>query len=184
MNKFIDFAERLLNRRLLVVNNKRYRIAEIEFYLHNDDHRDSYVHCNEDQLQYNKFYFHKFANGTYKNGTFKGLDITFGDEETNTYFGILIRAVYDIKQKVMIEGPCNVVNRLLSDLNCDCVMDYVNGNTKKILIVRNTEIKKKPIWVGPRIGLSNKYPKYRNKLYRYVIYKDYIKREKTKLIQI
>jgi len=188
-DNFNDIANKILNERVLSVNGKLYRIAEIEFYLHNENHPDTYVHCNQDQLLHKCFYFHKFGNGTYKGGTFKGMDITFGDESSDTYFGILIRAIYDIEEKQMIEGPCNTVNRILSDLQYDSIIDFTKNktimiNNKKLSLIKDKNLKEKTIWVAPRIGLSNKYPEYRQNLYRYVIYKNLIKKEKTKLIKL
>jgi hypothetical protein len=59
---------------------------------------DEYTHCNDDQLKYGYWYFHKFPNGSYKGGTFKGLDITLGNNK-DKYCGILIRSIYDIENK-------------------------------------------------------------------------------------
>ena len=86
-NEFSEIADILLNKSYLMINGNKYRLIEIEFYLHNDNHLDTYVHCDADQLLYKKFYFHKFKTGTYKAGTFKGLDITLGDENSNAYLG-------------------------------------------------------------------------------------------------
>ena len=74
----LDIADRFFNQTIIVSNTVEYRIREIEFYLRSDDHQDEYTHCNQDQTEYGKWYFHKFKNGTYKVGTFKGLDLTLG----------------------------------------------------------------------------------------------------------
>lgn len=184
---FDEIADRILNRRVLQINNKNYRICEIEFYLHNKNHKDEYVHCAADQFLYGTFYFHKFKNGTYKGGNYKGMDVSFGDANTKTYFGFLIRAIYDIKAKEMIEGPCKVVNKILQELGHDSIMSFTGGENPSIygdeLAVVKKDLTEKEIWVARRIGLSDKYPEFREKKYRYVIYKDLIKREKTRLIK-
>jgi hypothetical protein len=80
-------------------------------YLRNQAHPDEYVHKNLDQLEWEKFYFHKFYNGTFKAGTFKGLDITLGNIQSNTYFGILIRLIQNIDSGKFVEGSCIVLKK-------------------------------------------------------------------------
>jgi hypothetical protein len=178
---FDYMANTLLNKYILVINKREYRIIEIEFYLHSDNHPDDYVHRHPDQLSSNMFYFHKFKSGSYKGGTFKGHDLCFGDE--NTYFGILIRSIYDIANDTVIEGPCNTVNRILSEYNYDSVREFVGdglgilGNDRGYVLKRNRDLVKKKIYVGSRIGLSDKFPEYQNRKYRYVIYKSRIKKK-------
>ena len=68
------------------------------------------------QKQNGKWYFHKM-NGAYKSGTYKGLDLSFGNE--NATGGILLRAIREVTLPStmgdFIEGPCNCVNRILQD---------------------------------------------------------------------
>src|SRR5690242_4786735 len=71
-------AKSILMKYVLVVNDKEYRIAEIEFYVNNTNHNDSYTHGDKNQKTYGKWYFHRYKNGTYKSGTYKGLDLTLG----------------------------------------------------------------------------------------------------------
>jgi hypothetical protein len=184
---FDNIAHILLNRSCLYVSNTPYRLVEIEFYLYNENHPDSYVHCDDDQMLKNKFYFHKFKNGTYKSGTFKGMDLTFGDAETETYFGILIRAIINTETDEIIEGPCNVVNHILKSYELDSIADLTGNKVLSIrhnsmnFILRNKKFKKENIATGPRIGLSARYPDYQTVPYRYVIFKDRIKKQKSKL---
>lgn len=141
-----------------------YRLTEIEFYLNCASHSDPYVHCDSDQLLMHKFYFHKFKTGTYKAGTFKGLDLTFGSDEDNTYFGILIRSIQSISDDVVIEGPCNVVNYILQKYNCESILDFTDEqnldiveNDKQFCLIPDVIMDHVEILVGPRIGLLRKF---------------------------
>ena len=188
---FASMADRLLNECYLLVNNKKFRIIEIEFYLKSNHHPDPYVHSNEDQLLMDAFYFHRFKNGTYKNGNYRGLDLSFGDAKTNSFFGILIRSIQDLKTLVITEGPCNVVNKFLAEYGYDSIMEFTNSenldifeNDHDFILVPTNNLHKETIFYGPRIGLSNKYPAYQTRKYRFVIYKNKIKKQKTTLVQL
>ena len=177
----------ILNKIVLVTNETKYRICEIEMYLQNEDHKDLYVHCNPDQKNYGTFYFHKYNNGTYKSGTWKGLDIVLGDK--NKYFGILIRSIMNLDTEQFIEGPCRCVNTILHEFSCETVADFFANKKTQItlddceLYLEKSNLEPKDIYIGTRIGLSNKYPEYKNKMYRYVIYQNKIKKEKKSLIK-
>jgi hypothetical protein len=190
-SEFESIADILLNQSHLMVNGNKYRLAEIEFYLRSNNHPDDYVHCDPDQLLFKKFYFHKFKTGTYKAGTFKGMDITLGDADSDTYFGILIRAIYDIKSKQMIEGPCNVVNKILSEYGFESIKEFTNGealdildNDHQFVIKKTKNLPREDIFAGGRIGLSAKYPDYVKRSYRFVVKKDLIKKQKSGLVVI
>ena len=127
------------------------------------------------------FYFHQYANGTYKSGTWKGMDLTFGNVEQNIYYGILIRAIYDIDRSVYIEGPCKSVNYLMDQLSVQTVKELADLAQSEFKVVYDEHIQKYSISHAPRIGLSDKYPEYKDKLYRFVIM-NHIKKEKSKLI--
>lgn len=184
---FDSIADIILNRRLLIVKNKKFRLTEIEMYLRNNNHNDEYVHCIDDQLNYKTFYFHKFKTGTYKSGTFKGMDLTFGDKDTNTYFGILIRSIKDCETNEIIEGPCNCVNRILKEYGMDSISQFTENKTLNILknkhnfIVKREIFDKEDIYKGPRIGLGDKYPEFKLRPYRYVIFKNSIKKQRKTL---
>lgn len=165
-------------------------------YLRNDNHPDEYVHKNNDQLGFGIFYFHKYKNGTYKSGTCKGLDISMGDEKTNTYFGILIRSIQNIQSGEFVEGSCNCVNKMLEQFNnvktVRELFDNYFPDIKQVSIFHNLlKLDYKPdclitqqIYKGPRIGLSDKYPEYKNRPYRFAIMKNNIKKMKKSLIEI
>jgi 3-methyladenine DNA glycosylase Mpg len=187
-NSFDTIANDLLNHTYLIVNEKQFRICEIEFYHYSESHKDCYVHRNPDQSKYGKYYFHKYGTGTYKSGTYKGLDLTFGNDDV--FCGILIRSIYDVENDEMIEGPCRSVNRILEEYGLEKVMDFTSG---KLLDITNNEhdfiiktdledpIEKEKVYKGMRVGLSDKYPEYKIKKYRYLIMKNKIKKQKKDL---
>ena len=188
---FTDMANILLNECYLLVDGKKFRLVEIEFYLNCNGHPDPYTHDDPNQLLMHTFYFHKFKTGTYKSGTFKGMDLTFGNEEESAYFGILIRAIKDMVSGTIIEGPCNVVNKILNIYNCDSIMDFTQGenldifeNRTGLCLVLCEDLIQEEIFWGPRIGLSAKFPEYHKKYYRYVADKSKIKKQKTSLVKI
>jgi len=194
-DKFKELSDYLLNQCVLNINGIKYRLTEIEFYYRDNNHMDEYTHKNDEQLEYEKIYFHKMQNGfTYKGGTFKGMDISLGDKINKKYYGVLIRSMYNAEKDEFIEGPCNCVNKLLELHNFINVKDFMNSRNEKLIDLcdANESVKleacnlqKEIVYYGPRIGLSkDKYPEYRQKLYRCVIMKNRIKKEKSKLKQL
>ena len=183
-------AESILMKYVVVVGLKEFRICEIEFYVNNENHKDIYTHGDSHQKTYGKWYFHRFPNGSYKSGTYKGVDLTLGNE--NTFFGVLIRSIYDTDTDEMIDGPCKVVNKILElSNNAADVKEYMENRSSPISArsTKNFYIKRKnldleQIYKGPRIGLSDKYPEWKNVNYRFVIKKQYIKKEKRSLIEM
>jgi len=185
-------AESILNKHRLLVPDTdgdihEYRICEIEFYVRNDSHDDEYTHQDEHQKTYGKWYFHRTKSGNYKGGTYKGVDLTFGNDAT--YFGVLIRAIYSEEEDEFIEGPCRCVNKILELNGCKNVGDYMKDrtdppsarSTKNFHIKRCRGLEKHDIYSGPRIGLSDKYPDFRDVPYRYVTMKNRIKKQKKSL---
>lgn len=183
---FNEISNILLNKSILIVKDKKFRLCEIEFYYCDNDHKDDYTHCSDDQLDFGIFYFHKYKNGTYKSGTYKGLDLTFGNREKNTYFGILIRSIMDLDSNEFTEGPCKCVNKILEQFNFTTVNEFMNNKPSKLNIydekyeiyLSECDLKDQDIFVGPRVGLSDKYPEYLNKNYRYAILTKSIKKQK------
>jgi hypothetical protein len=197
---FKELANRLLNSVVLVISDSekksrvQFRFAEIEFYLFSESHPDPYTHQSADQKCYNRFYFHKFGNGTYKAGTWKGLDLCFGSYDT--HFGVLIRSLIDLNTNELIEGPCLCVNKILSHFSCQGVKDFVTqilggdldfdfyDKTKPLHLRKVEHLDQEDLYHGPRIGLSNKWPDYKDLPYRYCILRDRIKKNKRSLIKV
>lgn len=185
-DNFMDLADILLNKTLLKVNHKIFRICEIEFYYFSKAHPDAYTHCSDEQKMKCKFYFHKYKTGAYKSGTYKGMDITMSPDDV-AYCGILIRSILDVDTDEFIEGPCCTVNTILRQYKFDNVSDFVAGKKlpldiydeeHKLFIVDTNNLKHERIYKGPRIGLSNKYPEYQNAKYRYAIMINRIKKKR------
>lgn len=193
MNPFIPTAQDLLHNRGLLIAGKIYEFAEIEFYFYSPTHLDIYAHCHPEQKVYGKFYFHRASNREgvgYKGGTYKGLDITLGDGK-DTYYGILIRALYNPEVGI-ITGPSKVVDHILSQYKVGSInelvgngcLDLLNNHRDMKMVelkVKNTE----KIYVGPRIGLNmNTSQEWVQKPYRFCIHYPLIKKDKRKLVCI
>ena len=191
-NLLDKMAESILNKHQLLIPDTdgelhEYRICEIEFYVKNENHKDEYTHQDELQKTYGKWYFHRTKSGNYKGGTYKGVDLTFGNEDT--YFGVLIRSICSTDGGEFIEGPCRCVNTILELNDCKNVGDYMEDrvnppsarSTSNFHIKRCTGLEKYDIYSGPRIGLSNKYPEFKDRSYRYVIMYDKLKKDKKEL---
>ena len=176
----------LLNKCLLIIREQPYRLCEIELYYYNDGHPDPYVHQNEVQSIFGRLYFHKFRNGNWK-----GIDLTFGDKDTK--YSFLIRTL-QIPSGDFITGACNVVNHLLKVWGYSSIPDFIEKEgeisilqqNSVIYIVNVPELPDLPIFTGPRVGLSSKYPQYRTLPYRYVsmIGKKAIKKQRSALHQL
>jgi hypothetical protein len=131
--KIQEIAKSLLQKYVLVVGDKEYRICEVEFYVNNDNHNDKYTHGDKNQKTFGKWYFHRYPNGAYKSGTYKGLDLTLGNE--NTFFGILIRSIYDDEEDEMTDGPCKTVNKILELNNCSDVKEYMENRDDPLSVI-------------------------------------------------
>jgi len=178
-DKFNQYANKLLNNSILSVKDKTYRICEIEMYLCNDEHPDKYTHCDSLQLEFNQFYPHRFKTGTYKSGTYKCMDIAFGDKITNTYFGILIRSIQNIETKEFFTGPCICVNEILSNFGCkEWKQFFEKYSLNELKLINRDDLINEEIYIGPRVGLGDKYPDYKLKNYRFAIYINKIKKQK------
>jgi 3-methyladenine DNA glycosylase Mpg len=177
--KFKEYAEKLLNNTILEVKNKKYRICEIEMYYCNDDHPDKYTHCDDWQMKFNKFYPHRFKNKVYKAGTYKCMDIAYGDEKTKTYFGILIRSIENIETNEFFTGPCISVNEILSNYSMKEFKEFMEKyDIDKEFTLKTKKLDHEDIYTGPRVGLGDKYPEYKEKNYRYAIKTKKIKKQK------
>lgn len=187
--KFELFATYLLNRCVMYIGTQKYFLEEVEFYYHANLHKDEYVHKNSDQKTNRKWYFHKYSNGSYKSGTYKGLDLTFGS--TTAFGGILIRAIENATTHEYIIGPCNVVNHILTKLDKPDVTSLVSslidtdaffdGNPFNLKIEENANCR---IFKGPRVGLSDKYPQYMFKTYRFLKHPNVTLKYKDTLIAV
>lgn len=206
--KFEKLATYLIKNVVLVINKKDYQICELEFYLKSNDHPDAFTHGDADQQVKGKFYFHRQNGGSYKGGTYKGLDITFKNKgnDKKSYNGALVRSIYDLTNQKLIEGPCRVVDHILSKTKHESISSLVEEQLKStkqkdILQVQKTngksllylqldtknKLQNVTIYSGPRVGLtlknySESKVKYIMANYRYLIYPDQISKFKTGII--
>jgi 3-methyladenine DNA glycosylase Mpg len=125
-----------------------------------------------------------------KVGTYKGMDIVLGSD--NQFCGILIRSIFNLVTQTLIEGPCLCVNQILESLNKACINDLIPCN-KQLDVLQNqanfilqdvddaNAISEEDVYIGYRVGLSDKYPEYLQRKYRYLIKKHSIKKFKSSL---
>ena len=95
----------------------------------------------------------------------------------NSWFGLVIQGYH--------------VNKILSIYKCDSIMDFTHGenldimeNDMDFILVPSDDLDEEELYWGPRIGLSAKFPEYHMRNYRYVAGKNYIKKQKTKLVKV
>ena len=164
-NDFDRIADELMNKWILKVNNSRYRITEIEFYLKSSFHNDSYTHGHEIQKTSGQWYFHG-----------SGIDITFGSEE---YFGgILIRGIYNLDKKKYINGPLKTVTELFESFDSIFLKNFEFG----LIPDQENKIKIEDFLKAPRVGLKpERDAEYFNKFYRYLVMPQYEHKDKTQI---
>jgi len=168
--RFDELADYLMNKLCIAVNDKHYRIVEIEmYYYHKDKHADPYVHGYPEQLNCGTWYFHYSG---------LGLDITFGNKEKNIYGGILIRSIKELDENPKyINGPFNVLKEIFPKMTIEtggkgiCIEALQEKHQK--------EFTQKDIYIGKRIGLTKEaLDRRENKRQEHD--KDYVKKEDPK----
>jgi hypothetical protein len=175
---FDDTANKLLNNSIIQVLDKTYRIHEVEMYYHNQDHPDEYTHKHPKQMENNQFYPHQYKSGGYKAGTYKCMDICFGNKETNTYFGVLIRTIENLVTHEFFTGPCICMREVLSNFGCSEFKEFFEHHSIDEIKLIDQPLVNETIYIGPRVGLSDKYPVYQDKYYRYATNIKQIKKQK------
>jgi len=173
------------------INGKHHKIAEIEFYLKDDNHFDTFTHCDEQQLTCGQWYFHKTGNG-YKGGSYKGIDITFSKRG---YGGILVRAIMEIESEKYIEGPSLVVDHILSTSGAKDIVELTKNknfswnvlfNDSNILSLKpSSELDVREIYSSGRVGLvlrTDVHAVFALRPYRYLTYPLLVKKGKPHII--
>ena len=132
-----------------------------------------------------------------------GLDISCNvvlDDKKDSFCGILIRSIQNEETKQIIEGPCKTVNEILACANTATIKDLVIdnfGNDLSCIKHNSLKLEEKnfddiEVFVGPRIGLSMKGDDqvieekklYLNRNYRYIAFKNGVKKGKRSLIKL
>lgn len=165
-------AKILMQSYCLKVANQKFYFAEIEFYLHSDQHPDPYVHQNDKQLDFWKFYVHP------KDGNYGGIDITIGDKLKNLYGGVLIRGVKS-KNGQFFSGPNlfkKEIYRLLKVDNFESLQNIIDQDVK--IVDCDDQKGSENFFRSTRVGLRPKYEdycedgRYIYKLHRFIAFPD------------
>ena len=192
--QFNEVAEKIFNEYILIIKNKenesKYRITEIEFYLHCDGHLDPYIHGHNRQSLNAHWYFHRKGRG--------GLDITFGKNNNHKiHGGILIRSLQNIKAHYdYINGPLLVSERIIKNaespkerkkLKTEIEEKEIFNSKNSIYLIKRKQLPKNTIYKAPRVGLlpygkGLEWSKYIMKPYRYLLYPERINNGKELLI--
>ncbi len=170
LNNFKSWFDRisaeLLNEISFSIAGEYHPITEIEFYYHDRLHPDPFTHRDPLQLTTEKWYFHRIGK-SYRGGTFKGLDITFGDN--NSFGGILIRSI-ETPQGDIIDGSCLCVDYILEKTGFAKVaeLDKVSSsyniwNNNSPIFLERKNIENRSIFTCARVGLSLKKAKQEDK---------------------
>jgi len=120
------------------------------------------------------------------------MDFVFGDEGKNHKFAVLVRSVLDTDSNQFTEGPSKTVSLILEEYGHEKVRNFwpevkdidIFACNQKIWLEERPDLKQMEVWAGDRIGLSDKYPEFRNKAYRYLTMPHKIKKGKKSLQQI
>ena len=166
---FQMLADTLINKTMIKTTHGNYCIREIEFYLFDNNHRDTHTHCSREQGTWGNWYFHKTGKG-YREGTYRGLDITLGDNSGKIFFGILIRTIQNVQTNQIIIGPCCCVNELvgrnikIKAFTEDKLLSTIKNDRGLCLVDAPTQ-KCNQLFYNRRYGLSKvseyTYAKYR-----------------------
>lgn len=152
---FQQIALELIFNSSLIVNNKIFQIVELEFYVYTENHPDDFCHRADEQKKAGSFYIHK--NGkSYKEGNIIGIDITCGSK--SRYGGILIRSICDENHN-LIEGPGNVLNKMLESFNFQKVKDlgnYLETSKSSLIKICKANFEQSELIWTPRVGLTLK----------------------------
>ena len=167
-NDFQRIANEILNKNILLVNSKKYRISNVEFYYYNDtNHKDEnshalkYKRAKERQLLNAVWYLHKISiNPKYKH---KGLDFTFGNGVN--FGGILIKEVICIETNIKF-SQSKFIDELINILKPSSKEDFLNMiETNEKIKFKSMDIDFKDIEASPRKGLVNET--FKNSHYAY-----------------
>jgi len=170
----------------LVINGKRYRFTELEFYFTCKTHDDPFTHCVEVQYTLANWYFHR-SGKSYKAGSYKGLDISIGNSEHEAG-GILIRSIESLDGTAsVICGPSLTVDHILKLCSASGVKEFVEDSLKKKLsiakedgrplyVVHDPTLPQREVFKSGRVGLhmtkqsasASLQQQYVFKLYRFL----------------
>lgn len=182
----------LLQKKSLLIAGELHRLVEVERYHYSEEHRDDYVHCHPDQQEKNGIYFHclnkNLEKRGYKGGTFKGMDLVVS-RDGEEFYAYLVRSI-QLPSGEVISGPCKVVNYILEKCQKKNILELTKGQLlryvrdekdEQVLELVDWDYPAEEMWVGKRIGLSGRYPEFKDKEYRFVILKKHVLKDKKGL---
>ena len=160
-----EIAVCLLRQTKIVTPKEQFHLREIEFYYYDaQKHPDPYTHKRPRQALFGEWYFHRFKNvSAFLKSNRNGIDITFGNQESNLFGGILIRKIENIRTGELIVGINKVVRELIKDIP-DVDVDSMVIGTGQIVFDRqqplhlevNGNSYSSAIYKTQRYGLSYK----------------------------
>jgi hypothetical protein len=135
----------LMTEFVIKINKHEFYFTEIEFYCKTvapkeNVHNDLYVHGDDLQKEFGKWYFHG-----------SGLDLTFGN--TNYYGGILVRGVKikTGKDWEYISGPQKVIKKLFSKIH-----NVGEKSTFHLEHKEDNKVENQEVYFSTRVGLNPK----------------------------
>ncbi len=158
---FENIAEQILNYYVLDINEKKYRITNIEFYYYNENihpdinsHSSKYKRAKERQCLNAKWYLHKVSIN--KKSNYKGIDYTFGDGKN--YGGILIKEAVSLNKDKTIFPQSKFIDELIDILNPKTKEEFLKmiEQDNKIKFEYKENIPKYNILNWTRKGLTKK----------------------------
>lgn len=181
---FLEAAKLLLLQCSLMVGNQPFQLLDVEFYFYNEKIQpDPYSHAfqyassvREKQSVTGAWYFHRFTGIEKYTHTRRGIDLTYGDGEKERFGGILIRAIKNLADGRVINGPSRVVAEIISTMDNpkrleEIAFDMQAGlafDPKSLLFFEPLKKERNlPLYSSPRYGLSDKDLFYKEKYYRF-----------------
>jgi len=177
-----------MNNCVVFINGIRHRFVEIEYYCNGYNHPDPFAHGDDMQKTTARWYFHKTGKN-YRGGSFKGIDLTFGDDDC--FGGILIRAVEMIEPPcTLVDGPSLTVDHILKTNKVDNIAEFVekfgvsaepkDGARLYVQYVGPNVIPRRDLHNSARVGLSLKKYKPEMEFYFARPYRYYSNPQKLK----
>lgn len=149
VSSLVEIANDLIFNNLIVINDALYSFIDIEVYYWHKLHPDDYARGVKHSRPLGEFEMHRY-----------GIDLSLGNQENVDFGGILIRGLYDVRNKQVITKP-EVVRTLFNQ--------FIQGKNRFELI------QKKSGWEGvfrsKRLNLgeiSDGKEEYFNSLYKFL----------------
>lgn len=104
---FDKIANYLFFKNVIISNENKFQLTEIEFYYYSMYHEDPFAHKHDLQKQFGSWYFHN-----------SGIDFTFGNNIV--YCGVLLRGMVVVGENSKayhVEGPILLFDKLFKNLS-------------------------------------------------------------------